>query len=424
MLYKKILYTMGLLLAIYLAAEALSFGAYYIAEEKLFSFADMAARRMTVLASLKSSEETKETSPQGTVPHPYLGFVYDPTVEKNPLMTPYGFLAERDPIVASKEADTAIVAITGGSTAEQFFGSAHGVLHSSLEKMPQFQGKKIDIIMLGRGMYHQPQLVTSVAYYLMQGGRLDMLINLDGFNEITGPTEEQADGIYPAYPFAWAEIFSGQANAPSPSKLADVLMWKHLRLLALDVFAPWNFSITASTVWSRIDHYCDEKTVLAEGALYSNDNKKLPYFITGPDTLNHLSTKETVAFGVQLWEQGSIQLNAIAKAYHFDYFHFLQPNQYAAGSKPLSDEEKQHAYEPQNPRYSYITDAYPLLEAGVERLRARGEAAYSLTGIFKNEPRTVYLDVCCHINPVGNEIMANAIVQQITADYVRRGVAH
>jgi len=170
-------------------------------------------------------------------------------------------------------------------------------------------------------------------------------------------------------------------------------------------------------MWSFLDHYCDKQAVAAESNMRDTSNQELPYFISGPKSDHRLSTEETVAIGVQLWEQGSHQLQALAKLYHFSYFHFLQPDQYVTDSKPFSEEELANAYQPKNPRYAYITDAYPLLEAGVVRLHASGEDVVSLTSLFKKEPRTVYRDECCHFNDLGNQLMVDAIGKHIADSY-------
>jgi hypothetical protein len=90
---------------------------------------------------------------------------------------------------------------------------------------------------------------------------------------------------------------------------------------------------------------------------------------------------------------------------------FLQPNQYVRASKPFSDEEKARCFgrfEGQR-----ITERYALMEEQLDRLRARGVAAYSLVGVFRDRPETLYIDDCCHVNDRANRIMADAIAARI-----------
>ena len=37
------------------------------------------------------------------------------------------------------------------------------------------------------------------------------------------------------------------------------------------------------------------------------------------------------------WAESSFQMHAVASAKGIRYFHFLQPNQYIEGTKPMSD---------------------------------------------------------------------------------------
>jgi len=48
-----------------------------------------------------------------------------------------------------------------------------------------------------------------------------------------------------------------------------------------------------------------------------------------------------------------------------------------------------------------------------EELRAQGFPVFDLTTIFKDEPRTIYRDTCCHVNELGNELMAKRIAQAV-----------
>lgn len=48
-------------------------------------------------------------------------------------------------------------------------------------------------------------------------------------------------------------------------------------------------------------------------------------------------------------------------------------------------------------------------------LNETGIRAYDLTEIFRETADTVYIDRCCHVNDLGNEIMAKAVVSRIVS---------
>jgi hypothetical protein len=54
-----------------------------------------------------------------------------------------------------------------------------------------------------------------------------------------------------------------------------------------------------------------------------------------------------------------------------------------------------------------------MLRAAAHDMHARGLPVYDLTGVFRNTVRTVYRDACCHINELGNRIMAKEILATI-----------
>ena len=54
-----------------------------------------------------------------------------------------------------------------------------------------------------------------------------------------------------------------------------------------------------------------------------------------------------------------------------------------------------------------------LLKAAVQDLRHSEVPIFDLTGIFLSTEDTVYKDDCCHLNNLGNQIMADAIVSKV-----------
>jgi len=54
-----------------------------------------------------------------------------------------------------------------------------------------------------------------------------------------------------------------------------------------------------------------------------------------------------------------------------------------------------------------------LLKAAAQDLRRSGVPIADLTAIFSDTHETIYKDACCHVNDLGNQMMANAVVSQI-----------
>jgi hypothetical protein len=137
------------------------------------------------------------------------------------------------------------------------------------------------------------------------------------------------------------------------------------------------------------------------------------YQSTGPaETIT--DTTQFFIEQAKLWQKSSALIGGLKQSVGFEYFHFLQPNQYYENSKELSEEELQTAYE-YGP-FSYKTAVqigYPYLIYNGQYLVDQGINYFDLTLMFKNEKRTVYSDKCCHFNELGYDLIAEKISQSI-----------
>jgi uncharacterized protein (DUF924 family) len=116
---------------------------------------------------------------------------------------------------------------------------------------------------------------------------------------------------------------------------------------------------------------------------------------------------------VEVWARASLEMEILCTGHGIQYIHFLQPNQYLAGSKTLTAEERRMAYDPDVADTQRVATAYPMLiERGLD-LRTQGVNFVDLTMIFKDEPRTIYRDTCCHLNGLGSRQLARAIAGAI-----------
>ncbi len=402
---------------VYAAMEVLSLGVYSAAAGHAFSFEDIAvrqsARRVVAAEQVQGKDEAatalfnrQEFYPQFAL-NPYLGYTRNVTGEDLRL-SPYGFYAEQDPIVASADKAVAIVGITGGSVAENMYVNdpARGILHHYLDK--KFAPRKVVLAMLGMKGYAQPQQFIAVSHYLLLGGRLDMLVNLDGMNESYNYTDNQRRGLFPDYPWLWWGVFLNDFDPDSMAALGHMMMWREGQHTLADAFSHARFSVTASTLWSLLDGYFEAHMVRAELGL-RKENAVPRYSTTGPDTMRRATPEALQEFKVKLWMQGSLQLYYLSQANHFAYFHFLQPNQYVADSKMLNEEEHKIAYVPNGVHGSAVIATYPQLLSHIAELREHGVNSQSLTGIYKDVTETIYVDNCCHVNAKGNTMLADAI---------------
>ena len=115
----------------------------------------------------------------------------------------------------------------------------------------------------------------------------------------------------------------------------------------------------------------------------------------------------------ELWLSHSRTIDKLARAHGIRYVHFLQPNQYVLGSKPMSDAERDVAWNKNHPYRRVVEAGYPLLQAGGRALRDEGVEFHDLTAVFAHTKEPVYIDDCCHISPKANRQLAQAIAQAL-----------
>jgi len=102
------------------------------------------------------------------------------------------------------------------------------------------------------------------------------------------------------------------------------------------------------------------------------------------------------------------------------YFHFLQPNQYLEGSKPMGRLERQAAVAPGSVFETSVRAGYPLLREAGRELAAQGVAFQDLTGAFADVREPLYVDTCCHLNQQGYRILGRAMGRSIAAAMERK----
>ncbi len=130
--------------------------------------------------------------------HPYLGFVADP--KKTQYISDFGFPENDSDPLPDKPGNSVVIALFGGSF-------AHGEsVHGGAVMKAVLRGRGINsrIVNVAIGGYKQPQQLLSLAYLLSHGAPIDVVVNIDGFNEVALPQAENIPkGVNPFYPRSW-----------------------------------------------------------------------------------------------------------------------------------------------------------------------------------------------------------------------------
>lgn len=361
---------------------------------------------------LNETSEEENTASQSEylgdhVLHPYLGFVSIPHDTYNEFCLP-GI----NPII-KKSPEQLNVVIMGGSVAKDLYTYSGDRLKEKLEVSEKYRDKNVNLVVFALGGFKQPQQLLALNYFMALGAEYDVVINLDGFNEIVLPYSDNLPfHVYPSYPRHW--------NIYARKKLdTKVILLMGKQAIEKEKQQQCKISLSQSIarysnfrlfLWQISNNQKRNAIAALEAEVrHVMENSESNYQATGIYT----DIKDTTTFfrdQAEFWRRSSEQISHISKSAGFEYYHFLQPNQYVAGSKKLTKEEMQIAYE-QEP-FSYKDAAqkgYPMLIEEGTKLVSKNINFVDLTMLFKNDNRTIYNDKCCHYNQLGYDLIADRI---------------
>lgn len=339
----------------------------------------------------------------------------------------FGFHSRENDYRAGKKSDF-IIGIFGGSVAQGVAFNSE-MIKRELSQWLSLPTKSILVYNFAAGGYKQPQQLIALMKAIILGIHLDVIVNIDGFNEVAlGGTDAEA-GYHPVFPtrmhfLPLFEFANGIALSSSIEKAADIIREKKdAEKLKKMVQNSWlNKSEFAKAFMgalvlkhlkksAAIEKSLQEK--VATGSLADNLISSLP-----DECLD--ATKPCWSLIADIWARSSLSMNALALHIDALYLNILQPNQYIKGSKILSNEELEHAYFPEDQWSRYAVTGYPYLQDRSNLLKAKKVAFYDLTDIFSKTSNTIYIDRCCHFNQKGYQILIKTILRHIKNECQKR----
>jgi hypothetical protein len=408
------------LLVVWLVCEVGGAIAWSLGTGSVFTFTRAAAARQAVRDGsgvVATTEVPAVAAAQGAVtaavaPHPFLGFVLDPDKPVGVPVSRWGFVDSSLPL-RRRSPDRFVVAIVGGSVALQLAHYAEPELKAALQRSPALAGRSIEIVRLALGGYKQPQQVLAIEWLSTLGAEFDCVVNLDGYNEIALVDENLPQGVPAWYPRSWGRM---QDSRPAPDQLLRLgelaVLRRERQERATEAETLWWSPLRQFLWW-----WSDGRVVTRLGTLRAEIERAAvaPTFaVTGPGTggQTEVAAREEM---VAVWARASRQLHAACKANGMLYCHFLQPNQYVPGQKPIGPDEAKVAIAADDARGKAIAEWYPRLRAEGAVLAAAGVPFTDLTGIFQDHPEPLYVDTCCHLGRDGNRLLAEHVAAGVRA---------
>ena len=376
-----------------------------------FSSETFRSRRTAAQAGfdLRSEQRDQPDFVKEDALHPYLGFTGDPTID--PGFSNLGFWGSLAYPPPRRRPDRLLVGIVGGSFAAGVYTEAANVIAARLATAPRFSGRSVQIVNMAHGGWKEPQQLLALNWLLALGGELDVLIDIDGFNEVALDGAENAQrGVFPAFPRGWAMRVDGLFDPDQLSRLGELVRRREDRARAAAWFdhVPLRWSPTASLVWSAIDRILSRRLYEAQRSFETARSALTRFRQVGPAVPMDPAARMTTL--VEVWRRSSVELARLAAANGIEYVQFLQPNQYDDGAKPMGAAERKLAFNPQHPYRRGAQTGYPLLRAAGRTLHDEGDFFFDLSMIFRGTTEPLFADDCCHLSTEGYRRFAVAVV--------------
>lgn len=355
-----------------------------------------------------SDGEPAETKPASGTPrysvHPYTGYA-----------APYGYehveelLAERAAGEGAEDESVYTVLYLGGSVAAGFGGAGAKELERHLRSsLGLDEVRRLRFAVPG---FKQPQQLTQLAYLLSIGIQPDLVVNLDGLNEVRIPESNVQRGLRATFPSIshWLHVARGGRGASIED--IEVLMAVRDRQLEAASLAERILSgrlhysaILGRYMTSRMNDARAKWSAAQEGYVDQLAKKAHQRQESLPDQALDAARNASI----ECWYESSLTMHHLCEARGIRYIHLLQPTLHDPESKPISPEEHKVGIGTKGLN-RHVVEGYPRLREGIARLCAEGVEAYDMTSVFAGEEETLYID-SCHLNLPGNILLARAVV--------------
>ena len=387
---KKLLYY-GLLAALTLGAvEGMARAAYFLSFEEWYG----GGLPAEILPPHAPGERDVG---QWRAQHPFYGFAPRGREYELNVMPPW-----------ERQDDTVIIGLFGGSVTMDVTPNFREAVYryfldNNLPRRPV-------LLEMSYGAVKQPQQVMIAANTLLWGGHFDIIVNLDGYNEANITHNNFDHGAFPFFDEGWEKIQNLTAAETLLVGRIGVLRAEQARRGQAAAAHPLRYT----AVYGIVSRYRREG---AEGQIVQLNHElaatRAAYSLEkhGPGTAFQ-NEEDLSREAARVWYRGSRLLAELAAATGAEYYHFLQPNQYIPGAKPLSTRELSDRYIPEAFGKNYRR-AYPWMVQWGEKLQGPTVNYFDLTGIFQDHTETLYGDQCCHLNRRGNELLAAAMVARM-----------
>ena len=413
---KRLLFLSSIGLGLFILLEGAGHVAYRVRYGQFYSFREwntkIAAAARATAAAGKADAGDAGLRRQGRlveVVHPYIGFVADPEFSRS--ASPMGFFNTHENLLWRDDPAIRKIVILGGSFAMGVALSGDQTLNTAMEN----RGFNTRILNHAIAGYKQPQQLFVLTYLLAHGADIDAVVNIDGFNEVALPPQENLPvGTNPFYPRAWRQRMTGIYDQSVQRLVGRILFVEDQRTRWARICSGMPcFSMLRGMIWMAVDNRFQAAINSFHQEIAERSDPDSAGFLESGPSMLFADDQALYSAEAQMWMNCSLLINSLCRANDIVYLHVLQPNQYDPGSKPMSELELSRAVNIEHPYRLSVETGYPLLRDASEKLRAAGVQFLDLTRVYQDHPEPLYVDFCCHTDHRGYQIIAEKIAEEL-----------
>ncbi len=363
--------------------------------------------------------------------HPFFGYVQKPgkvpNLKKFEIRyNNYGFISAYDYPFVKQDENQLIVGVFGGSVASRYsvHELKHKILEKSLQQLPELKNKEVVILSFATGGYKQPQQLLILNYMLSLGQTFDLVINIDGFNEVALSNlnnQSQLGWMMPSgtHVFGLASLSTNSLSTETLENLLKIKAIKPELTTAMTERERCDLA-TCYVLYSIYSKLLLKRYKIAVAVFEAEQKEQIPslfseksafYFYPQDSVLPDDVLFEAVA---NHWGRTSFLMSQILERRQIPYFHFIQPNQYYSTQRQFSEAEQRIAMSETSPYADAVKRGYPYLLNQVEGLRSRGVNIFNSVAVLDHVDERVYIDNCCHYNQTGERVFSDYIANNIS----------
>ena len=408
----------------FICLESLSLAFYFI-NQKQFFYTRTKAKEKVVEDIERIGIRLDESIVERL--HPFFGYVLKQGAFTNERLklkvNKHGFFSLYEYPFVKTNKKQFIIGVFGGSVANNFALDEYinQRLSKKLQSYPEFADREIVILNFGNGGYKQPQQLLILNYFLALGQELDLVINIDGFNEVALSNLNNKAQIELGMPSVQhIQPLTGLASNVSPEVMSAIVQIndnkKQLKA-GVDKLQTCQIAVchavTSLRVKQLVNNYQQAIVNYDAQVKTSNADTANSGIVYVPKANSVLPDRAAFDKMASMWYESSIGMNQILSSRKIKYFHFIQPNQYYPTKRAFTAKEQEIAISKDSPYIEGVKKGYPVLLSKVDDLKKARVNVFSAVNILDNTKETVYKDACCHYNSVGEQVLANYISSSI-----------